>query len=227
VRAFRDRSDAGRQLAAAVVDAIGDDHVVVAGLPRGGVPVALEVARAIGAPLEVLVVRKIGAPSQPELAMGALGEDGIIEVDQDLVRSLRVSSTQFQEIVARERAELDRRVARYRGGRAEILFKDRSVVIVDDGIATGSSARAACAVARARGASSLVLATPVAGLDAARYFADVVDRFVALRLAEGAFAVGEWYQRFDQTTDTEVLECLERASAWSGSDQPGDDDANY
>lgn len=227
MRAFRDRVDAGRQLAAAVVHVIGDDRTVVAGLPRGGVPVAFEVARAVSAPLEVLVVRKIGAPSQPELAMGALGEDGIIEVDRDLVRTLGVSSTQFQENVARERVELDRRVARYRAGRAEISLRDRSVVIVDDGIATGSSARAACAVARVRGASALMLATPVAGVDAARYFDGVVDRFVALRVVEGAFAVGEWYERFDQTTDSEVLDCLERASGWSASDESGNDDARY
>lgn len=212
MRAFLDRADAGRQLAAAVTAVVDDDLVVVAGLARGGVPVAEGVALALEAPLEVLVVRKIGAPGQPELAMGALGEGGVLESDPELLRSLGVTPRQFEELVAREQVELDRRVERYRAGREAASFSGRRVVIVDDGIATGASARAACAVARARGASALVLATPISGVNAARYFELIVDRFVALRVVEGAFAVGEWYEHFDQTTDREVLGCLDRVN---------------
>lgn len=214
MRAFLDRADAGRQLAAAVKSA-DDGSVVVGGLARGGVLVAEGVALALEAPLEVLVVRKIGAPGQPELAMGALGEGGVLEINPELIRSLGVTPRRFDELVAREKVELDRRVQRYRAGRDAVSFRGRRVVVVDDGIATGASARAACAVARAGGASSLVLATPIAGADAARFFEHAVDQFIALRVVEGAFAVGEWYERFDQTTDAEVLDCLDRASGRS------------
>lgn len=184
---------------------------VVFGLARGGVVVAHEVAIALGAPLDVLVVRKIGVPSQPELAMGALGEDGELELDRGLVRSLGISTAQVDQVVARERAELQRRLDRYRGGREALAIEGVTAIIVDDGVATGSTGRAACRVVRRRRPSRLIFATPVASADAARAFARLADEFVALVEVEGGFSVGQWYERFEQTSDEEVIDYLRRA----------------
>ena len=161
---FRDRVDAGRHLAEFVQGAgIGRrGDAVVLGLPRGGVPVAGEVARLLGAPLDVIVVRKLGVPFQPELAMGALGEDGVRVVNDDVVESTGLTPADVDKVERVERAELDRRVERYRRHRARVDLQDRCAVIVDDGIATGSTAHAACRVARAHGSSRIVLAVPVA-----------------------------------------------------------------
>ena len=158
---FADRGDAGRRLAAKLGHLRGG-QVVVLGLPRGGVPVALEVAQALGAPLDVIVVRKLGVPFQPELGMGAAGEDGVVVIDTGLVRLAGVSGNELAAIQAREQAQVEARAARYRAGRARLPLDGRVAVVVDDGIATGSTARAACQVARARGAARVVLAVPVA-----------------------------------------------------------------
>ena len=158
---FADRADAGRRLAARLQD-LRDKRVVVLGLPRGGVPVAFEVARALGAPLDVIVVRKLGVPFQPELAMGAIGEDGVRVINREVVRAAAVSAGELAAVEARERAELERRARRFRGGRPRQPLDGRVAVVVDDGIATGSTARAACQVARVQGAARVVLAVPVA-----------------------------------------------------------------
>ncbi len=211
MRGFVDRRDAGRQLGdrLALDRALRD--VVVVGLPRGGLPVAEEVAAALSAPLDVLVVRKVGLPYQPEVAMGAIGEGGVVVEEDDVLRAAHVTPSVFSTAAARERVELERRVRRYRGGRELTSLSGRTVVIVDDGIATGATTRAACAVARAAGAARLVLAVPVAASEAARRLRHDADEVVSLILVDGSFSVGQWYERFDQTSDEEVVECLERA----------------
>ncbi|MGC8510024.1 MAG: phosphoribosyltransferase family protein [Acidimicrobiales bacterium] len=208
---FVDQVDAGRQLAARLASWRGRD-VVVAALPRGGVPVAYEVALSLGAPLEILVVRKIGVPHQPEVAMGALGEDGVVLVHHDVVRAAGVDRERFDDVERRERDELARRVELYRGSRPPADLRGRTVLLVDDGVATGATARVAARVARARGAIAVVLVTPVVAADAVASLREDIDEVIAVIVARGPFAVGQWYQRFDQTTDEEVLDDLGRAA---------------
>jgi putative phosphoribosyl transferase len=209
---FRNRVDAGRHLAQ-VVGAAGlpGDLTVVLGLPRGGVPVAAEVSVALAAPLDVIVVRKLGAPFQPELAMGAIGEDGIRVENGEVVESSGVSAAELEAIARRERAELHRRALRYREGRPRLDLEGRCVVIVDDGIATGSTAGAACRVARAHGASRIVLAVPVAPATTGRAVRDVCDDMLCVAQPDPFFAVSEWYRDFTPTSDEEVNELLRRA----------------
>ena len=209
---FRDRLDAGRRLAGELAHLEGED-VVVLGLPRGGVPVAFEVARALGAPLDVIVVRKLGVPFQPELAMGAIGEEGVLVLQPDVVRMAGVGEQELAAVERREGAELERRAARFRAGRPRPSLEGRTAVIVDDGIATGSTARAACQVARAQGAARVVLAVPVAPGSSASELSDAADELVILELPEPFFAVGEWYEDFSQISDDEVVTLLRRAAA--------------
>jgi putative phosphoribosyl transferase len=204
---FRDRADAGRQLARQLEHLRGEP-VVVLGLPRGGVPVAAEVAVALDAPLDVILVRKLGVPFQPELGMGAIGEDGVRVLNEDVVRAARVRDDEIAAVEADERVELERRAERFRGGRARVPLAGRIAVVVDDGIATGSTARAACEVARAQGAARVVLAVPVAPPGWDTRLADVADELVALATPEHFFAVGQYYDRFGQTTDDEVVASL-------------------
>ena len=210
---FRDRVEAGRHLAEVVRDAgIGGDQYVVLGLPRGGVPVADEVRRAIGAPLDVIVVRKLGVPFQPELAMGAIGEDGVRVYNQGVLASIALDALDVDAIEGRERIELERRARRYRGNRPRLDLRGRGVVIVDDGIATGSSARAACQVARALGATRIVLAVPVVPRAAIAALRDVCDEVLSVAVPEPFYAVGEWYEDFSPTSDDEVVELLSDAA---------------
>lgn len=206
---FADRVEAGVRLARALDRFRGPD-VVVLGLPRGGVPVARQVADALGAPLDVVVVRKLGAPSHPELAMGAIGEGGVRVVSHDIVRSVGATDDDIADVEAVERAELERRSLRFRGDRARVDLTGKTAIVVDDGIATGASARAACQVVRALGAARIVLATPVAPPGLELRFADVADEFVCLDQPRRFSAVGQFYREFDQTTDTEVLAALTR-----------------
>jgi putative phosphoribosyl transferase len=209
---FRDRVDAGRHLAQVVRAAgLGGDRTVVLGLPRGGVPVAAEVGVALGAPLDVIVVRKLGVPFQPELAMGAIGEDGIRVENGEAVGSSAVSAVEFAAIEQRERGELNRRALRYREGRPRLDLEGRCAVIVDDGIATGSTARAACHVAHAHGASRVVLAVPVAPAATVSALQDACDAMLCVAHPDPFFAVGEWYHDFTPTSDDEVNELLRRA----------------
>lgn len=210
--------DAGRQLAGRLESLRTDPRVVVVGLPRGGVPVAFEVAQQLNKALDVLVVRKVGVPFQPEVAMGAIGEGGVRVVDEEVMRAARISMGEFAVVEDRERDELERRVRLFRGEQAPISFDGRTVVIVDDGIATGSTARAACQVARARGARRVLLAVPVGALEAVRALRSVADDLVVLSVVEGSFAVGQWYEDFDQTTDGEVVALLKRAASRSRDD---------
>lgn len=209
---FRDRIDAGVQLAAELGRFGGPDTVVV-GLPRGGVPVAAEVARALEAPLDVILVRKLGVPFQPELGMGAIGEGGVRVVNLDIVRMAGVGGSELAAVEASERDELRRRGDLYRQGRARVPLAGRTVVIVDDGVATGSTARAACEVARAEGAGRVVLAVPVAPRDWTHRLAGVADEFVAVTAPHDFSGVGQFYGDFSQTPDSEVIACLRRAGA--------------
>lgn len=206
---FADRVEAGRALARALAFLAGD-KVVVLGLPRGGVPVAAEVASALHAPLDVIVVRKLGVPYQPELGMGAIGEGGVRVVNPDIVRMAHVTEAQLDAVERRERAELERRVERFRAGRPAVPIAGRVAVIVDDGIATGSTAKAACEVARAHGAERVVLAVPVAPEDWTLRLADVADEYVCLDMPAYFAAVGQFYADFSPTTDDEVVACLRR-----------------
>ncbi len=208
---FVDRADAGRRLATLLEDLRSED-VVVVGLPRGGVPVAFEVARVLGAPLDVIVVRKLGVPFQPELGMGAIGEAGARVVDERVTAAAGVSVEEFAAVEARERAELERRVLRFRGTRPPIPLAGRIVVVVDDGVATGSTAQAACQVARAQGAARVVLAVPVAPPESLATLCHHADEVVCVEMPPRFLAVGEFYEDFTQTTDGEVVALLERAA---------------
>jgi putative phosphoribosyl transferase len=204
---FVDRADAGRRLGQRLHHLQGED-VVILGLPRGGVRVAAEVAGVLGAPLDVIVVRKLGVPSQPELAMGAIGEAGVRVLLPETIRCAEVTPDALAAVEHRERAELQRRAQRFRGDRARIPLAGRTVVVVDDGIATGSTARAACLVARAQGAARVVLAVPLAPWDWACWLHDVADELIALSTPRVLRAIGAWYDDFSQSTDEEVVACL-------------------
>lgn len=207
MKRFADRSDAGRRLAEALEDYRGRD-VLVLGLPRGGVPVAYEVARALGAPLDVLVVRKLGVPYQPELAFGAIGEDGARVLNQSVLRHVRVGESDIAAVEAAQRIELQRRIERYRGGRPPLPLAGRVVIIVDDGFATGSTAQAAVTVARAHGAATVVLAAPIGSGETVAALRSVADDVVCLGAPAGFVAVGQGYRDFRQTTDDEVCALL-------------------
>jgi putative phosphoribosyl transferase len=207
---FVDRADAGRQLARRLLNLRGTDAVVVA-LPRGGVPVAAEVARGLRAPLDVIVVRKLGVPFQPECGFGAIGEGGATVIDDDVVRQARLTRQAIVGMEARERARLDRRVAQLRGGRPPVPLAGRIAVVVDDGIATGSTARAACLVARARGASRVIVAVPVGAAEAIASLRHDADEVVCLHSPAPFVAIGDWYQDFSQVADAEVTGLLGQA----------------
>lgn len=209
---FKDRQDAGQKLAKELLHFSDDPRVIVVGLPRGGVPVAHEVARALGAPMDVIIVRKLGVPFQPELAMGAIGEHGARYVDDGLVRRAGVTAAQLDEVETRERQELEWRSHRFRAGRPSTPLTGRVVIVVDDGVATGSTARAACNVARAAGAERVVLAVPVAPSDWVDRLRDTADEYVAAETHWRFGSVGLFYRDFSQTSDAEVIECLRAAA---------------
>jgi putative phosphoribosyl transferase len=209
---FEDRDDGGRRLAGELERLAGQPDVIVVGLPRGGVPVAARVAEALRAPLDVIVVRKLGVPYQPELAMGAVGEDGAHVVNDEIVRLAHVTPDELSAVEARELAEVARRAERFRQGRPRVPLQGRHVIVVDDGIATGSTARAACAVARTEGAARVTLAVPVAPIDWVRRLAGVADEYVAVSTPADFRAVGQFYRDFRQTSDDEVVELLEAAA---------------
>ncbi|MER7939642.1 phosphoribosyltransferase family protein [Streptomyces sp. NPDC094458] len=221
---FTDRTDAGRQLAEALRPLERRDPVVL-GLPRGGVPVAYEVARALGAPLDVIVVRKLGVPYRPELGFGAIGEGGARVISDEIVRHAGVREKDLEAVERAEEAELLRRAQTYREGRPRLPLEGRTVVVVDDGIATGATARAACQVVRAQGASHVVLAVPVASPDVAARLREDVDEVVCLSTPHLFSAVGEWYRDFSQTSDEEVVSLLARASTGTATAEEVEVDA--
>lgn len=210
---FLDRSDAGRLLAERLQEYANHDDVVVAGLLRGGVPVAFQVAQKLHAPLDVLLVRKLGAPGQPELAMGAVAPGGIRILDHALIRRLGLSEEQVSEMIAAEEAELHRREQLYQDARLHIELQDKTVIAVDDGIATGASMMAAVSVLRASGAKKIIVAVPVAPPHARDDLSSAADEFVALKVTDYFPAVGFFYRNFQQTTDEEVRHLLKQQSS--------------
>ncbi|HET8949254.1 MAG TPA: phosphoribosyltransferase family protein [Solirubrobacteraceae bacterium] len=221
LRTFRDRRDAGRALAAAVGQLELADPVVL-GLPRGGVPVAYEVARALGAPLDVLVVRKIGAPANPEFAVGAIAEAGVGVLDDDSVRRLMISHEELEHAIAQARRELRRRAARYRRAADPLPLTDRTVVIVDDGLATGSTARAAVRAVRTRNPARIIVAVPVGAPASVQSLRREADDVVCIQQPQALWAIGHWYEDFRPTTDAEVSELLRRAVSGDARGEPPD-----
>jgi putative phosphoribosyl transferase len=207
---FANRRDAGRRLAALLGD-LRDEHPVVVGIPRGGVPVAAEVARALDAPLDILVVRKVGAPQNPEYGIGALAEDGVRVVDERAVRDLGLHADELDDMVSRARAELVERQRRFRAGHAPLSVHARTAVLIDDGLATGRSAQAAARSLRERGAKRVVLAVPVAAPASAREMRGFVDQLVYVEAPPEMWAIGLWYEDFSPTSDEEVAAALDQA----------------
>jgi putative phosphoribosyl transferase len=211
-RLFRDRRDAGRQLATGLLR-FRERAPVVLGLPRGGVPVAYEVARALDAPLDVCVVRKIGAPQQPELGIGAVAEGGATWLNRDAMAALGVGNAEIERLAEGQRREVEERVERFRRGSSPAVVRDKVVLVVDDGIATGGTARAAIETLRTRGASRVVLAAPVGAAESIRELLEIADEVVCPHAEERFFAVGQWYEDFFATSDDEVVALLDRARA--------------
>lgn len=216
---FRDRADAGRQLCAALAPHLADPRALVLGLPRGGLPVAAEIADHFALPLDVLCVRKLGVPFQPELAMGAIASGGALVRNDDVLAMLPSAERAFERVLDEERRELERRERAYRGDAAPLTVAGRTVLVVDDGLATGATMEAAARALRALGAGTIVVAVPVGSPEAVARLQGVADRVVCL-LAPAAFgAVGTFYDVFDQTSDDEVAALL--AAARRRLAQPG------
>jgi putative phosphoribosyl transferase len=208
---FQDRADAGRKLAERITSSMKGSDAVVLGLPRGGVPVAFEVARALEAELDIFLVRKLGLPSQEELAIGAIASGGVRVLNKALVRELQLSQSLIDSIAAREERELKRREELYREGRPAVRVRNRTAILVDDGLATGASMRAACQALRLQAPKRIVVAVPVAATETCNEFRADVDEVVCAFTPSPFLAVGIWYQDFSQTTDDEVQWLLEHA----------------
>lgn len=211
--AFRDRTEAGRRLAAELRDYAGQRDVIVLALPRGGVPVASEVARALGAPLDLFVVRKVGVPWHEELAMGAIASGGVRLLNEELIRAYRIDPADVEQVMRSEQEELERRERLYRGGRPFPDLRNKTVILVDDGLATGSTMRVAVEALRKEEPARIVVAVPVASPETCDAFRNVADDIVCALTPEPFYAVGMWYDDFSQTTDEEVHELLASARA--------------
>ena len=220
VSRFRNRRDAGQRLAAELRTYANRSDVIVLALPRGGVPVGYEVATALDVPLDVFVVRKLGLPWHEELAMGALASGGVRILDDDLIRVARVSAEDIERVTAAEQIELERRERRYRGDRPFPDLTGKTVLLVDDGLATGSTMRSAVAALRQEVPRSIVVAVPVAAPATCDAFRDIADDIVCAETPEPFRAVGLWYDDFSQTTDGEVHELLAQAGVPPGSRRP-------
>ena len=210
-RVFRDREEAGRALAAALHGRVDRAHALVLAIPRGGVIVAMPIARALDAPLDVVIPHKLGAPRNPELAIGAVAP-GVRVLDVDLLHALGVPDTYIEDEVAAQEAEIERRTTLYRDRRSDPVFAGVTAVVVDDGVATGATSMAALRWARGQGAARVVFAAPVGPVATLRLLADECDDVVILETPRSFRAVGEWYERFDQVTDEQVLAALRDVS---------------
>jgi len=217
---FEDRRDAGRRLAGKL-SRFRDERPMIFALPRGGVPVGYEISRALPAPLDVFVSRKLGAPGQPEFGIGAVAAGGVRVLNEDVVKRLGITDEYVERITARETAEVERRLRYFRGDRPEPEVGGRTAILVDDGLATGVTARAAVEALRLRGPRRLVLAAPVCAAQTAELLRPGVDELVCLESPTDLGAIGFWYRDFQQTTDEEVVELLERArSERGGTESP-------
>jgi putative phosphoribosyl transferase len=212
---FEDRADAGRRLAEALKTYAGRSDLIVLALPRGGVPVAYEVARALNAPLDLLIVRKLGTPGNPELAMGAIASGGASVLNREVVSMYRISDETIEQAAAKERRELERRERLYRGDRPYPELENRCIIVVDDGIATGATMRAGLAALRQKNPACIVVAVPLAPPDTLERLRTEVDEVVCLTTPEPFFAVGQGYRDFSQTSDDEVREIL--VQSWGES----------
>jgi putative phosphoribosyl transferase len=210
-RPYRDRTKAGQYLAKKLAGYAGRPDVIVLALPRGGVPVAYEVARALGAPLDVFLVRKLGVPGHEELAMGAIASGGLVLLNEEMVRALGIGRSLINEVISTQRAELERRDRQYRGDRPPPDMRGKTVTLIDDGLATGASMRAAVATLRQQHPARTVVAVPIAAPSTCAELGEEVDEIVCARTPEPFRAVGLWYEDFTQTTDDEVRDLLRRA----------------
>lgn len=213
---FRDRTQAGRVLAAHLNRFAGRSDLLILALPRGGVPVAAEVAEALHAPLDIYLVRKLGVPGQEELAMGAIASGGVRVLNEDVVRALDIPDDQIDAVAAAEGREMERRERAYRDDRPPPEVHDRVVILVDDGLATGSTMRAAITALREQGPARIVVAVPVGARRTCEELSRIADEVVCARSPEPFYAVGAWYQDFSQTTDGEVSELLQHAAERDG-----------
>jgi len=212
-QAFIDRRNAGRVLATRLAKYVGRDDVVVLALPRGGVPVAYEVASALGVPMDVFLVRKLGTPGHRELAMGAIASGGVRVLNEDVVRWYGISDAAIEHIAREEHEELERRERAYRGDRPAPDLTNRILILIDDGLATGSTMRAAAQAVRAHRPARVVIAVPVGAPQTCAELAVVADEVICARMPEPFSAVGQWYLNFDQTDDDEVRELLQKSIA--------------
>ncbi|HLA81070.1 MAG TPA: phosphoribosyltransferase [Thermoleophilia bacterium] len=216
-----DRRAAGRLLAEKLTAYADREDTVVLGLPRGGVVVAFEVAKALNAPLDVLLVRKLGAPGQEELAFGAIASGGVRVMNEDVVRAFDLSQAQIEAVIAREQAELERRARAYRGESPPPELEGKTVIVVDDGLATGASMRTALRSLRAHGLKRLILAVPVAPASTCAAMAKEADEAICLMTPEPFYAIGQWYEDFFQTSDQEVVELLREAASFGRTGAEG------
>ena len=220
---FRDRHEAGQLLAKELATLRGHKDILVLGVPRGGVVVAYEVARALGAPLDVYITRKVGAPQNPELAIGAVASDGTLVLDHDLIERLGVPGTYVQEETARQRQEIKRRMAAYRGSRPAVELKGKTVILVDDGVATGATILASLRAIRTSQPARLILAVPVGPQDTIQALSGEADQVICLYMPDLFWAVGAFYAVFDQTSDAEVIQLLQEPETLTPGQGPAEE----
>lgn len=217
---FKDRTEAGQVLARKLAAYANHEDVIVLALPRGGVPVAFEIATALNVPLDVFLVRKLGVPGQSELAMGAIANGGVRVLNQDIVRSLRLSDAVIDKVAAQEQQELERRERLYRDDRPLPLLHERTVIIVDDGLATGATMRAAIEAIRQQQPARIVVAVPISSPETCRDLAVEVDEIICVETPQPFCSVGLWYEDFPQTTDEEVRALLKQAQTTPSTQRP-------
>ena len=220
IKPFADRAEAGQVLAEKLEGYAGKDDVIVLALPRGGVPVAYEVATALGVPLDVFLVRKLGAPGHEELAMGAIASGDVVVMNDDVVKAMKVSDEVVEAKIASERQELARRESAYRDDRPPLHLEGRTVILIDDGLATGSTMRAAVKALRRQRPAKIVVAAPIGAASTSAEFQTIADEVICAMTPEPFRAVGLWYDDFEQTSDEEVRDLLARASQATG--RPGE-----
>lgn len=209
---FNNRTDAGKRLAKRLSEYANREDVLILALPRGGVPVAFEVAKELNVKMDVFIVRKLGVPGNEELAMGAIASGNIRVLNEDVVRSFGIPQKVIDEATAKERKELERRERMYRGNRTTPKISGSTVILIDDGLATGATMRAAVAAVKTQNPAKVIIAVPVAAPDTCSFFGNEVDEVICVATPEPFYGVGAWYEDFSQTTDKEVCELLDRAT---------------